>query len=189
VLLRTGGVPLTTAADRQVLARHARALGGAGPEHTWGRLFLAMPEAAALSVLLVCDQGWNRPVLDAMTVPDDMPGAGEDGLDIYRVPVLKRRRPASTRDTSVNLAGPGPDTSGRPIRQAIEATGSARLTLAALGAAVQHILDSLDGMLQKAHPWSSRIGQEQEPAHDLTLATQRSATVTGQVLNWPSMVR
>ena len=43
-----------------------------------------MPEAAALAVLLVCDQGWNRSVLDVMTVPDDMPGAGEESLDIYR---------------------------------------------------------------------------------------------------------
>jgi hypothetical protein len=142
VLLRTGDVPLTTAGDRQVLARHARALGGAGPEHTWARLFLTMPEAAALTVLLVCDQGWNRSVLDAMTVPDDMPGAGEDGLDIYRVPVLKRRRPASTRHTSVNLADAGPGTSGRLIRQAIEATEPARLALAALGGPTSRLLVS-----------------------------------------------
>jgi hypothetical protein len=142
VLLRTGDVPLTTAADRQVLARHARALGGAGPEHTWARLFLTMREAAALAVLLVCDQGWNRSVLDVMTVPDDMPGAGEDGLDIYRVSVLKRRRPARARHTSVNLADAGPDTSGRLIRQAIEATEPARLTLAALGEPTSRLLVS-----------------------------------------------
>jgi hypothetical protein len=142
VLLRTGDVPLTTAADRQVIARHARALGGVGPEHTWARLFLTMTEAAALAVLLVCDQGWNRSVLDAMTVPDDMPGAGEDGLDIYRVPVLKRRRPARTRHTSVNLADAGPGTSGRLIRQAIEATEPTRLTLAALGEPTSRLLVS-----------------------------------------------
>jgi hypothetical protein len=133
VLLRTGDVPLTAATHREVVARHARALGGVTPLHTWARLFLTMPEAAALAVLLVCDQGWNRSVLDAMTVPDGMPGAGEDGLDIYRVPVLKRRRPSRTRYTSVNLVDAGPDTSGRLIRQAIEATEPARITLAALG--------------------------------------------------------
>jgi len=142
VLLRTGDVPLTSAGDRQVLARHARALGGVGPERTWARLFLTMREAAALTVLLVCDQGWNRSVLDAMTVPDDMPGAGEDGWDIYRVPVLKRRRPARSRHTSVNLADAGPGTSGRLIRQAIEATESARLTLAALGEPTGRLLVS-----------------------------------------------
>ncbi|HEY1323202.1 MAG TPA: hypothetical protein VGF32_23290 [Streptosporangiaceae bacterium] len=142
VLLRTGDVPLNTTGDRRVLARHARALGGAGPEHTWARLFLTMREAAALTVLLVCDQGWNRSVLDAMTVPDDMPGAGEDGLDIYRVPVLKRRRPASTRHTSVTLADAGPGPSGRLIRQAIEVTEPARLTLAALGEPTSRLLVS-----------------------------------------------
>jgi len=142
VLLRTGDVPLSAAGDRSVLARYAQALGGAGPEHTWARLFLTMREAAALAVLLVCDQGWNRSVLDAMTVPDDMPGAGEDGLDIYRVPVLKRRRPARTRHTSVNLADAGPGTSGRLIRQAIQATEPARLTLAALGELTSRLLVS-----------------------------------------------
>ena len=133
VLVRTGDVPLNAAGDRGVVTRYARALGGAGPLRTWGRLFLTMQEAAALAVLLVCDQGWNRSVLEAMTVPDDMPGAGEDGLDIYRVPVFKRRRPARTRYTSANLVDAGPDSSGRLIRQAIEATAPARITLAALG--------------------------------------------------------
>ena len=141
-LLRTGDVPLTASADRAVVARHARALGGVTPPHTWARLFLTMPEAAALAVLLVCDQGWNRSVLDAMTVPDDMPGVGEDGLDIYRVPVLKRRRPARTRHTSANLVDAGPDTSGRLIRQAIEATEPARITLTALGESAGRLLVS-----------------------------------------------
>ena len=141
-LLRTGDVPLNEGGDRGVVTRHARALGGASPLCTWGRLFLTMPEAAALSVLLVCDQGWNRSVLDAMTVPDDMPGAGEDGLDIYRVPVLKRRRPPRTRYASANLVDAGPDTSGRLIRQAIEATEPARITLAALGEPTSRLLVS-----------------------------------------------
>jgi hypothetical protein len=59
-LLRTGDVPLATGGYRTVLARHARALGGAGAGQTWARLFLTLPEASALAVLLVCDQGWNR---------------------------------------------------------------------------------------------------------------------------------
>jgi len=141
-LLRTGDVPLTAAAGRAVVARHARALGGTTPLHTWGRLFLTMPEAAALAVLLVCDQGWNRSVLDAMTVPDDMPGAGEDRLDINRVPVLKRRRPSRTRYASANLVDAGPDTPGRLIRQAIEATEPARITLAGLGEPAGRLLVS-----------------------------------------------
>jgi hypothetical protein len=142
VLQRTGDVPLTRAGHRAVTARHARALGGAGPQHTWARLFLTMPETAALAVLLVCDQGWNRSVLDVMTVPDDTPGAGEDGLDIYRAGIVKRRRPARARYSSANLADTGPRSSGRLIRQAIEATESARITLAALGTPTDRLLVS-----------------------------------------------
>jgi hypothetical protein len=141
ILLRTGDVPLLeSTARRTVVARHARALGGTGPLATWGRLFLTLPEAAALAVLLVCDQGWNRSVLDAMTVPDDMPGAGEDGLDIYRLPILKPRRPARSRYSSANLVDAGPGTSGRLIRQAGEATESARITLAGLGQPTSRLL-------------------------------------------------
>jgi hypothetical protein len=81
-------------------------------------------------------------VLDAMTVPDDMPGAGEEGLDIYRVPVLKRRHPPRTRYASANLVDAGPDTSGRLIRQVIEATEPARIALAALGEPAGRLLVS-----------------------------------------------
>lgn len=142
VLQRTGDVPLTRAGHRAVTARHARALGGAGPQHTWGRLFLTMPEAAALAVLLVCDQGWNRSVLNVMTVPDNMPGAGEDNLDIYRAGIVKRRRPVRARYSSANLADTGPGSSGRLISQAIEATQPARITLATLGTPTDRLLVS-----------------------------------------------
>jgi len=142
VLQRTGDIPLTRAGHRAVTARHAKALDGAGPQHTWARLFLTMPEAAALAVLLVCDQGWNRSVLNVMTVPDDMPGAGEDDLDIYRAGIVKRRRPARARYSSANLADTGPGSSGRLIRQAIEATESARITLAGLGTPTDRLLVS-----------------------------------------------
>ena len=142
VLQRTGDVPITQAQYRSVTARHARALGGAGPQHTWARLFLTMPEAAALAVLLVCDQGWNRSVLDAMAVPDDMPGAGEESLDIYRAGIVKRRRPARARYSSANLPDTGPGSPGRLISQAIEATQPARITLAALGTPTDRLLVS-----------------------------------------------
>ena len=141
VLQHTGDVPLTRAGHRAVTARHARALGGTGPEHTWAKLFLTMPEAAALAVLLVCDQGWNRSVLDVMTVPDT-PGAGEHGLDIYRAGIVKRRRPARARYSSANLPDTGPGSPGRLIRQAIEATEPARIALAAPGTPTDRLVVS-----------------------------------------------
>jgi hypothetical protein len=141
-LLRTGDVPLAASGYRTVLARHARALGGAGPGQTWTRLFLTLPEASALAVLLVCDQGWNRAVLDAMTVPDATPGAGEDDLDIYRVQICKRRRPARSRYSSASLVDDGPDSSGRLMRQAIQATEPARIALAIRGEPASTLLVS-----------------------------------------------
>lgn len=141
-LLRTGDVPLAAGGHRTVLARHARALGGAGALATWARLFLTLPEASALAVLLVCDQGWNRAVLDAMTVPDATPGAGEDDLDIYRVQIYKRRRPARSRYTSANLVDDGPASSGRLMRQAIEATETARVATAMRGEPASALLVS-----------------------------------------------
>jgi hypothetical protein len=177
VLQRTGDVPLIQAKHRTVTARHARALGGAGPQHTWARLFLTMPEAAALAVLLVCDQGWNRSVLDVMTVPDDMPGAGEDSLDIYRTQIIKRRRPARARYSSANLADTGPGSSGRLIRQAIEATQPARITLAALGTPADRLLVSRRDQFRgrqdmfclgappsdSMHRWAGNTGPDGQP--------------------------
>jgi hypothetical protein len=84
-------------------------------------------------VLLVCDQGWNRAVLDAMTVPDASPGAGENDLDIYRVQIYKRRRPARSRYTWASLVDDGPSSPGRLMRQAIEATEPARIAMAMRG--------------------------------------------------------
>ncbi len=140
--LRTGDVPLARGAARTVVPRYARALGGSGADQTWARLFLTLPEACALAVLLICDQGWNAAVLDAMTVPSDAPGAGEDDLGIYRVEICKRRRPARFRYTSANLVDDGPASSGRLMRRVIEATEPARIALAMRGEPASRLLVS-----------------------------------------------
>ncbi|HEV8556615.1 MAG TPA: hypothetical protein VGR06_09495 [Actinophytocola sp.] len=153
-MLRTGDVPLarTHHGRRSVLRRYARALGGRSAEATWGRLFLTLPEASALAVLLVCEQGWNRAVLDAMTVPSTAPGAGEDELDIYRVEIHKRRRPARSRHTSNNLIDDGPASAGRLMRQAIEATEPARITLGRRGEPTDRLLVARRGSQRSGLP-------------------------------------
>lgn len=173
-LLRTGDVPLVGSGYRHVADRYARALGGTGAEHTWSRLFLTLPEAAALAVLLVCEHGWNRSVLDAMTVPDDMPGAGEDDLDIYRVPLFKRRRPVRARHSSSNLADAGPGTPGRLIRQAMEATEPARVTLAAFGGPANRLLVS-----RRANPAGKTMFCLGVPPGDSTRRWSDTAGLTG----------
>jgi hypothetical protein len=141
-VLRTGDVPLARRTHRTILARYIRACGGRSPEQTWGRLILTMPEAYALAVLLICDQGWNRAVLDAMPVPDDAPSVGEDGLDIYTTGIYKRRRPAHLRYSSANLVDNGPDSTGRLLRRAMEATKPARVALSRLGEPTDRLLVS-----------------------------------------------
>jgi hypothetical protein len=143
-LPRTGEVPMNHSPNgrRSVPRRYAQALGGRSPEQTWGRLFLTMPEAYALAVLLVCEQGYNRAVLDDMTVPDTAASRGEDGLDIYRVEIHKRRRPTRMRYTSNNLVDDGPGSAGRLMRQAVEATEPARDTLRRRGEPTDRLLVS-----------------------------------------------
>jgi len=104
-----------------------------------------MPEAYALAVLLVCEQGWNRAVLDEMTVPSDVAGAGDDDLDIYGVEIHKRRRPTRLRYTSNNLVDDGPASAGRLMRQATEATEPARATLGRRGEPTDRLLVSRRG--------------------------------------------
>ncbi len=145
--LRTGDVPLANTADghRRMLARYVRALGGRDPEQTWGRLFLTLPEALALTVLFVCAEGWNWSVLDKLCVPDESPAEGDDDLAIYRVEIRKRRRPPHLRYTSNNLVDDGPGSPGRLMHQALEATEPARLTLAMLGEPTGRLLISRRG--------------------------------------------
>lgn len=142
-VLRTGRVPLVD--PDGVQGRYERALGKPIPQQTWGRLLLTMPEAYATAVLLVCEQGWNRAVLDQMPVPDTAPGAGEDDLSVYRVEIYKRRRPVGRRYTSNNLLDDGPGSPGRLMRQVIEATEPGRVTAAGLGLPGDRLLVSRRG--------------------------------------------
>ena len=141
--VRTGDVPLTNRRDghRVVRQHYARALGGAVIEKTWGRLFLTTGRCFALAVLLVAAEGWNRSVLDRMNVPDHDPAVGEQ-FDIHMVEVDKARRPLRLRHTTNNLVDAGPDSPGRLMSRAIEATEPARQTLQLLGTPTDRLLVS-----------------------------------------------
>ncbi|MDT2006895.1 hypothetical protein FXW78_54630 [Rhodococcus opacus] len=140
-ILRTGDVP-RYGGRADVLHRHAHVLGGRGADKTWARLFLTGPEAFALAVLLVASEGWNRSVLHRMHVPGHDPAVGDDEFDIQLVEIHKRRRPVRLRYTSNNLVDTGPDSPGRLMRHAIEATELARQTLELLGRPTGQLLVS-----------------------------------------------
>lgn len=140
-ILRTGDVP-RPGRGCDMFHRHARVLGGRGADKTWARLFLTGPEAFALAVLLVASEGWNRSVLHRMRVPGHDPAVGDDEFDIHLVEIRKRRRPIRLRYTSNNLVDTGPDSPGRLMRQAIEATELARQSLELLGRPTDRLLVS-----------------------------------------------
>jgi hypothetical protein len=151
-LVRTADLPLAGAGGpgRRVRAAHERALGGLGPERTWGRLYLTQPEIAAAVVLLTASEGWNRSVLHTMRIPQHDPAAAED-FDIHMVEVGKRRRPIRLRYAANNLADSGPGTPGRLMGQVIEATEMARQTLDLLGRPTDRLLVSRLKYPRKGH--------------------------------------
>jgi hypothetical protein len=140
-ILRTGDVP-RFGSRGHMLDRHARVLGGRAADKTWSRLFLTGPEAFALTVLLVASESWNRSVLHRMRVPDHDPAVGDGEFDIHLVEIHKRRRPVRLRYTSNNLVDTGPDSPGRLMRHAIEATELARQSLELLGRPTDRLLVS-----------------------------------------------
>jgi hypothetical protein len=140
-LVRTGDVPLYARRDgvRHVRKACRAALGGCGPEETWGRLNLSCTEAFAAAVLLVAGEGWNRSVVHRMRIPEHDPAAGDDA-DIYMVEISKRRRPVRLRYTTNNLLDAGPGSPGRLMSQVIEATELTRRSLDLQGQRTDRLL-------------------------------------------------
>ena len=140
-LVRTGDVPLYARRDgvRHVRKAHRTALGGCGPEQTWGRLNLTCTEAFAAAVVLVASEGWNRSVVHRMRTPGHDPAAGDD-VDIYMVEIHKRRRPVRQRYTTNNLLDAGPGSPGRLMSQVIEATELTRRSLDLQGRRTDRLL-------------------------------------------------
>ncbi|MFE9394761.1 hypothetical protein [Streptomyces flavidovirens] len=131
-LARTGDVPRqqrksgTGQCDKWRLPiRHERVLGGSASQHTWQRLYMTGPETAALGVLFATEFGLNASTIFELPAPRPTPDAGGDGVVVYRVELVKRRR--GHRQSEVrNLADVGAASLGRLITEALEATAHAR---------------------------------------------------------------
>ena len=83
-------------------------------------------EAAALSVLLLAEFGWNLSVIAGLEVPMASPDQGEDGHPVYRISLEKRRRGPGRHHEIRNVTDHGAGSPGRLITQALEATRYAR---------------------------------------------------------------
>jgi hypothetical protein len=129
MLARTGDLPRFTRKDGRpwmVQARYRKAFGRTKGTLTWQRLFLTREEAAALSVLLLAEFGWNLSVVAGLEVPVASPDQGEDGHPVYRISLEKRRRGPGRHHETRNVTDHGAGSPGRLITQALEATRYAR---------------------------------------------------------------
>lgn len=109
-----------------LVVKYRKALGGAGAEATWQRLFLSRMEAVALGVLLLAEYGWNLSVIDRAETPQASPDPGEDGHPTYRIPLNKPRRGVGHHHETRNVTDDGAASQGRLITQALQATRFAR---------------------------------------------------------------
>ena len=128
VLAETGDVPRVghPGGQRTLAKKYRKALGGGSAEATWQRLFLTRTEAAALSVLLMTEFGWNLSVIDRAQTPKAAPDQGQDGQPTYRIPVEKRKRGGGRWFETENVTDHGAGSSGRLITQTLAATRFAR---------------------------------------------------------------
>ncbi|MFB7010277.1 MULTISPECIES: hypothetical protein [unclassified Streptomyces] len=125
-LARTGDVPRSILPSGQSHVGHRNLLGGAGPEQTWGRLFLSREELTALAVLLTDRFAWNLKVYDRMPAPTTGPSAGEKTAITYQVQVEKYRAGRGRWFSTENITDFSADSPGRLITQALAATAHGR---------------------------------------------------------------
>ncbi|WP_030331038.1 hypothetical protein [Streptomyces sp. NRRL B-1381] len=131
---RTGDVPRYRCARRLPPATRYR-VGDDAIGMSLTGLFPTFAEAGAAAVLLIIHEGWNLSVLKKMQVPAYWPNADEDSEApaVHRVATDKARRGKRLRHASNNLVDAGEGSSGWAMRQTLDLTRQARLTLHELG--------------------------------------------------------
>jgi len=95
-------------------------------------LFLSPEEVTAAAVLLTCLEGFNKSTLERQLIASARPGAGDTDVNVYAVPIDKKRRGRRRHFTSTYVES-GRGSSGYAYRLIAEATDPAREYLAARG--------------------------------------------------------
>ncbi|MER5744794.1 hypothetical protein ABT097_16180 [Streptomyces sp. NPDC002225] len=131
---RTGDVPRYGGKNRVLANETRRLMGDEGVASVLARLFPTVQEIGAASVLLIVHEGWNLSVLRKMKVPS-FPNADGDSASpaVHRLATDKARRGKRRRHNSNNLVDAGEGSSGWAMRQILDLTRQARLTLEKLG--------------------------------------------------------
>ncbi|MEV0182901.1 hypothetical protein AB0I54_26900 [Streptomyces sp. NPDC050625] len=131
---RTGDVPRYAGKHRALAKETRRLMSDEGVGSILARLFPTVREIAAASVLLIVHEGWNLSVLRKMQVPSFPNADGDsDSPAVHRLATDKARRGKKRRHSSNNLVDVGEDSSGWAMKQVLDLTRQARLTLERLG--------------------------------------------------------
>ncbi|PWI06886.1 hypothetical protein DIZ27_31225 [Streptomyces sp. NWU339] len=131
---RTGDVPRYAGKNRVLAKETRRLMGDEGVASILARLFPTVQEIAAASVLLIVHEGWNLSVLRKMQVPSFPNADGDsDSPAVHRLATDKARRGKRRRHASNNLVDAGEGSSGWAMKQTLDLTRQARLTLERLG--------------------------------------------------------
>ncbi|MFB7054820.1 hypothetical protein ACFCXT_17090 [Streptomyces vinaceus] len=133
-LSRTGDVPRYAGKNRVLAKETRRLMGDEGVASILARIFPTVQEIAAAAVLLIVHEGWNLSVLQKMEVPAFWPNADGDSEApaVHRLATDKARR-KTRRHASNNLVDAGEGSSGWAMKQVLDLTRQARLTLETLG--------------------------------------------------------
>lgn len=130
-VLATGDLPDTARRSNVLKPAAQKALGVATLWEAHQLLYPTAREAAAMGVLLACERGWNRSVINDMTVPT----ARADAQDGDEAPLFitdwekPRARRAGRHGTASVAAGSGAES----LELVLQATAAARETLRLLG--------------------------------------------------------
>ncbi|WP_181649900.1 hypothetical protein [Streptomyces sp. WAC00263] len=176
---RTGDVPRLGGKARNASRAARRLMGEEGLSGTLARLFPTVQEIAAASLLLIIHEGWNLSVLQKMQVPAFWPNADGDSTApaIHRVATDKARRGKRRRHASNNLADVGEGSSGWAMKQVLDLTRQARLTLEGLGRPSSLLLLARRGRGGAEHLGCLRAGSALERAIWDWVDSQRAAGV------------
>ncbi|MBT2401470.1 hypothetical protein [Streptomyces sp. ISL-100] len=131
-LSRTGDVPRFPSGPTRPASRALTSDGGFMA--ACARLWPYPWEIGAAAVLLICHESWNLSVVKKLQLPQQWPNADENDPDpaIFRMDTDKKRRPR-LRFNSNNLVNAGEGTAGAAMKQIIEMTDQARVTMANMG--------------------------------------------------------
>ncbi|WP_405450621.1 hypothetical protein OG350_27010 [Streptomyces achromogenes] len=155
---RTGDVPRDSS-GRRLSPATRRLVGEDAIGMSLTGLFPTFQEAGAAAVLLIIHEGWNLSVLKKMRVPAYWPNADGDSEApaVHRVATDKARRGKRRRHASNNLVDAGEGSSGWAMKQVLDLTRQARLTLQELNRPCSMLLlarrkrggpENLDGFLE-----------------------------------------